>query len=288
MAIQKKPEWLKKKMDSKAVAEMEGMLRQLNLHTVCEGANCPNRGECFKNKTATFMILGSVCTRNCRFCDVPHGAPEPVDPNEPENLATAAAQLGLKHTVVTSVTRDDLTDGGASHFAAVIRALKNKLPCSTVEVLIPDFQGDKTALRTVIDARPEIINHNIETVPSLYKTVRPAAKYERSLELLHRVKTMTTGIYSKSGIMVGLGETKDEVLAVMDDLLAVGCDILTIGQYLQPSKDHLPIVEFIPPEQFDEYKRIGLRKGFKYIASGPFVRSSYNAIEGMKQMEETK
>ena len=288
MAITKKPEWLKKKIDLNAIAEMETMLRSLKLHTVCEGANCPNRGECFKNKTATFMILGSVCTRNCRFCDVCKGDPQPVDQGEPENLATAAAQLGLKHTVVTSVTRDDLPDGGAAHFAAVIRALQAKLPRSTVEVLIPDFQGSRDALQTVIDARPDIINHNVETVPSLYSAVRPMASYKQSLELLRRVKTMADGIYSKTGLMVGVGETEDEVLAVMDDLIAVDCDILTIGQYLQPSKAHIDIAEFITPEQFEEYKRIGLKKGFKYVASGPFVRSSYNAIEGMKEMEKRK
>ena len=285
MAMTRKPEWLKKKMDLAAVAEMETILRSLSLHTVCEGANCPNRGECFKNNTATFMILGSVCTRDCRFCDVCTGEPNLVDPDEPENLATAAAKLGLKHTVVTSVTRDDLPDGGAAHFATVIRTLKAKMPDSTVEVLIPDFQGNKDALQTVIDACPEIINHNVETVPSLYSAVRPMADYQQSLELLKRVKTMTSGIYSKTGIMVGLGETQEEVFVVMDDLLAVDCDMLTIGQYLQPSKEHIGIKEFVQPERFEEYKRIGLEKGFKHIASGPFVRSSYNAFEGMKEIE---
>ncbi len=284
MVPPRKPEWLKKKMDPAAVMEMEGMLRSLNLHTVCEGANCPNRGECFKNRTATFMILGDVCTRNCRFCAVCKGQPTPVDPTEPENIATAAQQLGLRHTVITSVTRDDLPDGGAAHFAECIRALKERMPDSTVEVLIPDFCGSLAALQTVMDARPEIINHNIETVPRLYPTVRPMAKYERSLELLERVKRLGGGIYSKTGIMVGLGETEDEVLAVMDDLIAVGCDILTIGQYLQPSREHIAIAEFIHPDQFEKYRRSGLEKGFKYVASGPFVRSSYNAIEGMKEL----
>jgi len=285
MADQRKPEWLKKRMNMAAVEEMETMLRSLSLNTVCEGANCPNRGECFQNKTATFMILGDTCTRDCRFCDVPCGPPPPIDPAEPKNLATAAAQLGLKHTVVTSVTRDDLQDGGAAHFAAVVRALKAKMPASTVEVLIPDFQGNKSALQTVIDARPEIINHNIETVPSRYSAVRPQASYTRSLALLARIKTMATGIYSKTGLMVGLGETSEQVLAVMDDLIAIGCDLLTIGQYLRPSKEHIEITEYITPAQFDEYKRIGMQKGFKHIASGPFVRSSYNAIEGMKVLE---
>lgn len=286
MTVQKKPEWLKKRMDMKPVMEMEKMLRSLSLNTVCEGASCPNRGECFKNKTATFMILGSVCTRNCRFCDVPKGAPTHLDPNEPENVAIASEKLGLRHVVVTSVTRDDLPDGGAEHFAQTIRAIKSKLPESSVEVLIPDFEGSKDALMTVIDAKPEIINHNTETVPRLYPTVRPMAKYERSLELLKRVKELGGGIHSKSGIMVGLGETKEEVLAVMDDLRAVDCDLLTIGQYLQPSRKHLEIVEYITPEQFREYEQIGLEKGFKYVASGPFVRSSYNAIEGMKRLQD--
>lgn len=285
MTVQKKPKWLKKKMDLKPVLEMEKMLRSLSLNTVCEGASCPNRGECFKNKTATFMILGSVCTRNCRFCDVPKGSPTDLDENEPENVAIASEKLGLKHIVVTSVTRDDLPDGGAEHFAKTIRAIKSKLPESTVEVLIPDFRGSKEALMTVIDANPEIINHNVETVPRLYPAVRPMAKYERSLELLRRVKELGDGIHSKSGIMVGLGETKDEILAVMDDLRAIDCDLLTIGQYLQPSKRHIDIVEYITPEQFKEYELTGLEKGFKYVASGPFVRSSYNAIEGMKRLQ---
>ena len=288
MTPTRKPEWLRKKINSAAISEMETLLRSLSLHTVCEGANCPNRGECFKNKTATFMILGDVCTRNCRFCAVCKGKPKPVDPDEPKNVAVAAHKLGLKHTVVTSVTRDDLPDGGAAHFADTIRALKEMMPDSTVEVLIPDLQGDLSALQTVINACPDIINHNIETVPSLYSTVRPMADYKRSLELLRRVRELGGGIYSKTGIMAGLGETKDEMLAVMDDLIEIGCDLLTIGQYLQPSKDHIDVVEFIHPDTFEEYKRIALEKGFKYVASGPLVRSSYNAIEGMKELEKMK
>ena len=288
MTPQRKPEWLKRKIDPAAVNQMESLLRSLGLHTVCEGANCPNRGECFRNKTATFMILGDVCSRNCRFCAVTKGAPTPVAPDEPAHVAEAAEKLGLKHAVITSVTRDDLPDGGAAHFAAVVAAIRQRLPDTTIEVLIPDFQGSLAALQTVIDARPEIINHNIETVPSLYETVRPMAQYARSLELLRRVKELGGGIYSKTGLMVGLGETADEVYAVMDDLLEAGCDILTIGQYLQPTKGHLPVVEYIHPDQFDAYRRIGLEKGFKYIASGPLVRSSYNAAEGMAEMEAKK
>jgi lipoic acid synthetase len=288
MAITRKPEWLKKRIDPTAVMQMESILRSLGLHTVCEGADCPNRGECFKNKTATFMILGDVCTRNCRFCAVAKGHPTPVDPDEPEHVAEAAQKLGLRHVVVTSVTRDDLPDGGAAHFADVVAAVKKRLPDVTIEVLIPDFLGSLAALQTVIDARPDIINHNIETVPSLYTTVRPMAQYDRSLELLSRVKQYGGGIYSKTGLMVGLGETPDEVCAVMDDLVAIGCDILTIGQYLQPTKAHLPVAAYIHPDQFDEYHRIGLDKRFKYVASGPLVRSSYNAAAGMAEMEKNQ
>jgi lipoic acid synthetase len=245
-------------------------------------------GECFKKKTVTFMILGNICSRNCAFCAVPNGAPQLVDPMEPQHLAAAAEKLGLLHTVVTSVTRDDLADGGSEQFALTVRALKNVLPQSTVEVLIPDFQGNLDNLLTVIHAKPEIINHNVETVPSLYKTIRPEAVYENSLELLSRVKEYSTEIYSKTGIMLGLGEKEEEVLAVMDDLIAVGCDMLTIGQYLQPSKTHPAVVDFVHPSQFDAYKEIGLKKGFKFIASGPLVRSSYNAAEGIKEVMRKK
>jgi len=286
MAISRKPEWLKKRIDTGAIEKMEEMLRALKLHTVCEGADCPNRGECFANKTATFMILGDVCTRSCRFCAVGKGTAVPVDADEPENVARAAEKLSLLHVVVTSVTRDDLPDGGAAHFAKTVAALNKRLPKSTVEVLIPDFQGSLDALQTVIGAQPDIINHNIETVPSLYATVRPEAKYTRSLELLSRVKQ--AGVCSKTGLMVGLGETQNEVTDVMDDLLAAGCDILTIGQYLAPSKYHIPVAQYIHPDQFEDYKRIGLEKGFRYVASGPFVRSSYNAIEAVKEMGKHK
>ncbi|HZK39622.1 MAG TPA: lipoyl synthase [Clostridia bacterium] len=284
MSIQRKPEWLKSRISSAQTVQIANMLRRLELNSVCEGANCPNMGECFKQKTVTFMILGDTCTRNCAFCAVPNGAPSPVDPNEPENVAAAAKKLGLLHTVVTSVTRDDLADGGAEQFAKTIGALKNALPASTVEVLIPDFKGKLDSLITVIEAGPHIINHNIETVPSIYKAVRPAAIYERSLDLLARVKKHSNGIFSKSGIMVGLGETKEEVLHVMDDLLEAGCDMLTIGQYLQPSKAHPPVAEFVHPTQFDDYKAVGLEKGFKFIASGPLVRSSYHAAQGMEEV----
>jgi len=286
MDMSRKPEWLKVKIHTQDILEMEKLLNALSLHTVCEGAACPNIGECFKNRTATFMILGENCTRDCRFCQVTKGNGQPLDPEEPRNVAKAAKQLGLKHVVVTSVTRDDLQDGGADWFAQTIHHLRKELPTSSVEVLIPDFKGDIAALKTVLAAKPDILNHNIETVPELYSEVRPMASYKRSLELLRRVKEIDPGIYSKTGIMVGLGETKQQVFAVMDELIQEGCDILSIGQYLRPSKEHLPIVEYITPEQFDEYRRIGLEKGFKYVASGPLVRSSYNAIGGMEAIRK--
>lgn len=283
MSITRKPEWLKKKIDPIAEAQMTALLRSLALHTVCEDANCPNRSECFKSRTATFMILGDVCTRGCRYCAVTKGNPLPLDPEEPIRLAQAAEALGLKHIVVTSVTRDDLPDGGAAHFAHTVDALRARMPKSTIEVLIPDFKGDESALQMVIDSKPDIINHNVETIASLYQSVRPQADYARSLELLRRVKR--AGLVSKTGLMVGLGETQAEVLALIDDLISVGCDMLTIGQYLQPSKHHVPVAEFVTPEQFESYKTIALEKGIRYVASGPFVRSSYHAAEGMAEME---
>ena len=279
----RKPEWLKRKIDPVAEAQMTALLRSLSLHTVCEDANCPNRSECFKSKTATFMILGDVCTRGCRYCAVTKGAPLPLDTDEPQRIAAAAETLGLRHVVITSVTRDDLPDGGAAHFASTIEAIRSRLPQSTIEVLIPDFRGSESALQAVIDARPDILNHNVETVPALYPTVRPQASFARSLELLRRVKQ--AGLHSKTGFMVGLGETRDEVLSLMDALIGVGCDMLTIGQYLQPSREHLPVSAFITPAQFEEYRQIALEKGFRFVASGPLVRSSYHAAEGMAQME---
>lgn len=283
---QRKPKWLKKNMNFAAMKEMEKILASLSLNTVCSSADCPNRGECFKNHTATFMILGDICTRNCKFCSVPKGHGEILDKDEPENVAKAAKQLKLKHVVVTSVTRDDLPDNGAGHFAETIKKIREYLPSSTIEVLIPDFQGDYDALKIVIDAKPDIINHNIETIKSLYDTVRPMAVYERSLELIKRVKETDARIFTKSGVMVGLGETEEQMAELMDDLLKADCDILTIGQYLNPSKQHLPVEEYVTPQQFEEYKEIGLKKGFKYVASGPFVRSSYNALEGMEAVRQ--
>jgi len=272
------PEWLTVKAPKRgAYEEMAGYLGSLGLHTVCQSASCPNIGECFSRKTATFMILGDTCTRSCGFCGVRHGAPSPLDPEEPRRVAQAAAQLGLKYVVVTSVTRDDLPDGGASHFAETISWIKAGIPGAKVEVLVPDFGGDAVALKSVLDAGPFVLNHNVETVPRLYPIVRPAADYRRSLKLLETAKKAEPSIYTKSGFMVGLGESKEEVEGVLQDLRSAGCDIVTIGQYLRPSKANLPVVEYLPPARFDEYKAIGDALGFRYAASGPFVRSSYHA-----------
>ena len=276
---ERKPEWLKvKSTTGKVNQEVAEMLRALNLHTVCQEAGCPNCGECFSRQTATFMILGNLCTRNCRFCNVTKGEPSAVDINEPSNIVKAVLALNLKYVVITSVTRDDLPDGGASHFANVITALKEGCRDTKIEVLIPDFQGDNDALKMVIDAKPDIINHNVETVPRLYKDVRPMADYSRSLELLSNVKD-ASDIITKSGIMVGLSETFDEVVEVMKSLLEHKCDILTIGQYLAPSKNHIPVFEYVHPDVFAKYKEIGEKMGFKTVVSGPLVRSSYLAEE---------
>jgi lipoyl synthase len=280
MEAKRKPEWMRVKLpQGNNLSKVKGLLSKLSLNTVCEEANCPNRMECFSKKTATFMILGSECSRNCRFCNVSHGKLQPVDPNEPENVAKATVELGLKHVVITSVTRDDLADGGAQQFADVIRAIKAKDENIIVEVLIPDLQGDKDALRKVVDAKPEIINHNIETVPRLYQDVRPMAIYERSLELLENVKEMDENICTKSGIMVGLGETEEEVIETLKDLRKYKCDFLTVGQYLAPSEKHFPLKEYVKPEVFERYKEEALKFGFSFVASSPLVRSSYNAAE---------
>jgi len=274
------PEWLTVKAPKRgAYEEMAGYLKSMGLHTVCQSAGCPNIGECFSKGTATFMILGDTCTRNCGFCGVRHGEPLPVDSGEPQRVAEAAAQMGLKYVVVTSVTRDDLTDGGASQFAETIRRIEAEIPDAKVEVLVPDFGGDANALKTVLDAEPFVLNHNVETVPRLYPVVRPAADYARSLELLETAKEIKPSIYTKSGFMVGLGESKEEVTEVLRDLRSAGCHFVTIGQYLRPSKANLPVVEYIPPARFDEYKEIGDAMGFRHVASGPFVRSSYHAAD---------
>jgi len=280
MEIKRKPEWLKIKIQGdKNHAQVAKILNELSLNTVCEQAACPNLMECYNRKTATFMILGRACSRNCTFCNVNKGVPDPVDLEEPEHIAHAVERLGLKHAVITSVTRDDLSDGGAGHFAEVITKIHEFTPNVSIEVLIPDFKGDIASLKTVIEARPNIINHNIETVPRLYPDVRPMAVYERSLDLLSNVKRIDPGILTKSGIMVGLGERTDEVLNVMKDLRRVNCDLLTIGQYLPPSVKHHEVVEYIHPDTFSYYKEEGIKMGFQHIASGPLVRSSYHADE---------
>jgi lipoic acid synthetase len=257
---------------------LQTLMRELELHTVCEEARCPNVGECWNSGTATFMILGDVCTRACGFCAVKTGLPGlPPDPEEPRRVADAVARMALRHAVITSVDRDDQRDGGASSFAAVIREIRRRSPGCAVEVLIPDFKGDWTALQLVLDAGPDILNHNTETVPSLYRTVRPGARFERSLELLSRSKQ--AGLVTKSGIMLGLGEQADEVSACLRAIRAAGTDILTVGQYLRPSFEHLPVLRYYAPEEFDEIKRFALSLGFTHVESGPLVRSSYHAAD---------
>ena len=276
--VERRPEWLKVRAPGgDDYHQVKGLLRALGLHTVCEEAHCPNIGECFAQGTATFLILGDVCTRGCRFCAVAKGQPLPLDREEPERVARAVARLGLRHAVITSVTRDDLPDGGASIFAEVIRKIHAYLPGCSVEVLITDFQGSAEALRLVLAAWPEVLNHNIETVPRLYPQVRPGAIYARSLELLRVAKDLTPDVRTKSGLMVGLGEDGDEVLATLRDLRTVGCDLVTIGQYLQPSAWHLPVARFYRPEEFAALQAEALRLGFAHVESGPLVRSSYHA-----------
>jgi lipoic acid synthetase len=280
--VQKKPEWLRKTNVPNPNRDMvEEMLKQLNLNTVCSEAACPNYGECFGRKTATFMILGTKCTRNCRFCNVHNGTPQPVDSDEPKRIAQAAAQLELRYLVITSVTRDDLPDGGAEHFAQTVSYIKTLSPQTAVETLIPDFLGDLSALKTVADAAPAVISHNVETVPRLYELVRPAAEYKRSLAVIAAVKKLNPAVRSKTGVMLGLGETREEVLSLMDDLRSVGCEFLTLGQYLAPSKLHYPVKEYIHPDIFEEYRVIALEKGFNFVASAPYVRSSYHAGEAL-------
>ncbi|MBI9092376.1 MAG: lipoyl synthase [Desulfobacterium sp.] len=275
---QAKPSWLKRKLPTGPEYEkVRHLLASSKLHTVCQEAKCPNMWECFSKRTSTFMILGRQCTRNCRFCNVTSDIPETLDPTEPLRVAKAAKDLGLKYVVVTSVTRDDLQDGGSAHFAETIQAIRKAVDGVGIEVLIPDFQGDEAALITVLSAQPDVLNHNIETVPSLYATVRPEAIYQRSLDLLKRASQIAPHIPVKSGIMVGLGETHDQLIQTMKDIHAHGCSILTLGQYLQPSRHHLPVTEYYTPETFDSLKETALKIGFANVASAPFVRSSYQA-----------
>jgi lipoyl synthase len=275
-----KPEWLKVRAPgSPSYLRLKGLMRELGLHTVCEEARCPNIGECWNHGTATFMILGDVCTRACSYCAVAHGRPAEVDRKEPERVASAIATLGLDYVVITSVDRDDLPDGGASIFAATIRETRQRLPGCRIEVLIPDFQGDERALHTVLDARPDVLNHNTETVPRLYRMARSGGRYARTLELLDRSRTYAPEIPTKTGLMVGLGEEHDELVATFRDLREIGCGILTIGQYLRPTEAHAPMVRYYHPDEFRDLKAIALDLGFVHVESGPLVRSSYHAHE---------
>ena len=274
--IMRKPEWLKLKIQGdKNTTDVESMIEGLNLHTVCHEANCPNKMECYSRRTATFMILGRNCTRNCTFCNVTRHAPDPVDLNEPENLAKAVQILGLKHAVVTSVTRDDLPDEGANQFAEVVRQCRKYNPETTIELLIPDMSGRKELMDIIYETKPDVLNHNVETIPAFYPKVRPAANFQRSLEVLRYAKEC--GLKTKSGLMVGFGETEEQVVEVFKALRDVGCDMVTVGQYLQPTKFHIAVKEYVHPQQFDRYRDTAFKMGFLRVNSGPLVRSSYHA-----------
>ena len=276
--IQKKPAWIRVKASySQDIVETKNILKKNNLITVCEEASCPNINECWSKKHATFMIMGDTCTRACAFCNVKTGIPDVLDLQEPKKIAQSVKDLNLLHVVITSVDRDDLADGGAKHFADVISEIKKINTNTTVEVLTPDFLRKGDVYKIVVDAKPDVFNHNLETIPRLYLRVRPGSRYFQSLDLLRKVKDYNSTIFTKSGLMVGLGETKEEIMQVMDDLRVAGVDFLTIGQYLQPSKKHLPVKEFITPEQFAKYEQFGLELGFRHVESGPLVRSSYKA-----------
>jgi lipoic acid synthetase len=285
----KKPDWIRVKAPvSKGYGETRAIVRANGLHTVCEEAGCPNIGECWDKKHATFMLMGDTCTRACAFCNVKTGLPGPLDAAEPGRVAEATAKLGLKHVVVTSVDRDDLDDGGAAHFAAVISAIRARCPVTTIEVLTPDFLRKEGAVETVVAARPDVFNHNLETVPSKYLTVRPGARYFASIRLLQRVKEVDPAMFSKSGIMVGLGEERNEILQVMDDLRAADVDFLTIGQYLQPTRKHHPVVRFVPPDEFKAYEAIAYAKGFLMVSSSPLTRSSHHAGEDFARLKAAR
>lgn len=274
------PDWIKVRAPGgEGFTATKALVKQLGLHTVCEEARCPNVAECWGHKTATFMLLGDVCTRNCGYCAVGHGKPVAVDPGEPDRVAEGVVRLGLKHVVVTSVDRDDLPDGGAGHFAATARAIKARAPGCAVEVLTPDFKGVRAALFQVVDAPIDVFNHNTETVPRLYRAARPGGKYERALMLLGEAKRRRGALRTKTGLMLGLGEKRDELVAVLRDLAAIGCDILTLGQYLQPTRAHLPVARYVPPSEFAELGDLARALGFRHVQSGPLVRSSYHAWE---------
>ena len=284
-----KPDWIRVKAPvSKGYADTHAIVRANKLHTVCEEAGCPNIGECWEKKHATFMILGDTCTRACAFCNVKTGLPGALDPDEPVQVCEATAKLGLSHVVVTSVDRDDLADGGADHFAQTIAAVRQRCPSTTIEVLTPDFLRKDGALETVVAAKPDVFNHNLETVPSLYLTVRPGARYFHSLRLLQRVKEFDPAMFTKSGIMVGLGETRNEVLQVMDDLRSADVDFLTIGQYLQPTRKHAPVARFVPPDEFKALETIAYAKGFSMVAASPLTRSSHHAGDDFAKLKAAR
>ena len=284
-----RPDWLRVKLSaSPVVAETRDIIREHGLATVCEEAACPNLGECWTKRHATMMIMGDTCTRACAFCNVRTGVPQPLNANEPEEVACAVAKLGLRHIVITSVDRDDLPDGGAAHFAETIEAIRRTTPGTTIEILTPDFLRKEGAVETVLAARPDVFNHNLETVPSLYLKIRPGSRYFHSLRLLQRAKELSPEVFTKSGIMLGLGEERDEVLQVMDDLLSANVDFLTIGQYLQPTPKHAPIARFVPPEEFESYRRIATAKGFQLVASTPLTRSSHHADEDFARLKAAR
>lgn len=282
--MKRKPEWMRVKISNTAhLNKVNNLLHSYNLNTVCEAANCPNRLECFSSKTATFMILGKECTRHCKFCNVSAGKPEHVVKEEPMNIAKAVRDLGLKHTVITSVTRDDLKDQGANQFVDTIQAIRALNPDTSIEVLTPDFNGHVDLIHSVVDAQPDVYNHNMETVKRLYDTVRPEANYQQSLDVITAIKAKDPTMTTKSGIMLGLGETKEEVIEVLTDLKNAGCDIITIGQYMQPSKAHIEMVRYIHPDEFKAYEDIATELGFQAVASSPLVRSSYKALESLEK-----
>ncbi len=287
--MSKKPDWIRVKAPtSKGYQNTKNLINDLKLNTVCEEAACPNIGECWEKKHATVMILGSVCTRSCAFCNVKTGRPDLLDPHEPERLADGVGRLGLEHVVITSVDRDDLDDGGAEHFANCIKAIRKTAPNTSIEILTPDFLKKDGALEIVVAAAPDVYNHNIETVPSLYNSIRPGARYFHSLNLLHNVKKLNPGIFTKSGIMVGLGETTDEILQVMDDLRAASVDFMTIGQYLQPTKNHAPVDRYVTPEEFNYLERVARTKGFLMVSASPLTRSSYHAGDDFRKMQTAR
>jgi lipoic acid synthetase len=287
--VSKKPDWIRVKAPvSRGYEQTRAIVRANGLHTVCEEAGCPNIGECWDKKHATFMLMGDTCTRACAFCNVKTGLPGPLDPGEPERVAEATEKLSLKHVVVTSVDRDDLEDGGAAHFAAVIRAIRTRCPATTIEVLTPDFLRKDGAVEKVIAARPDVFNHNLETVPSKYLAVRPGARYFTSIRLLQQVKELDPASFTKSGLMVGLGEERSEILQVMDDLRAADVDFLTIGQYLQPTRKHHPVVRFVPPSEFKAYETIAYAKGFAMVSSSPLTRSSHHAGEDFARLRAAR